>query len=212
MVEHGIGYFWTLSRAWKPSRISLTGSCHESYRHPITHNLSVTVIHGPAGLQRDGKCADFLHPFPDRFGTGMTVVFAPEKPAKAGDQPHSLAGSGPDAGWQAGGCGSSPDDPYTVGLDGKRAGYAPKGAGRWRHCADRVRRQRSGGCADRGPPIARPLHAAADGQRSIVHPVPGHRPVGQSPQSPPAAAYSGLFFQPGVHCVAQYAKGATEPP
>ena len=58
--------------------------------HPITHNLSVTGICGPAGLQRDGKCTDFLHPFPDCFGTGMTVVFATEKATEACDQTHPL--------------------------------------------------------------------------------------------------------------------------
>ena len=60
-------------------------------RHPITHNLSVTGIHSTAGLQRDGKRSDLLHAFPDRLGTGMTVLFAPEKPAEAGDQPHPLS-------------------------------------------------------------------------------------------------------------------------
>ena len=31
-----------------------------------------------------------LHAFPDCFGAGMTVVFAPEKAAEAGDQAHHL--------------------------------------------------------------------------------------------------------------------------
>ena len=63
-------------------------------RHPITHNSSIPHIHGTADLQRDGKRSDLLQAFPDRLGTGVTVVFAPEKPAKAGDQPHHLTQGG----------------------------------------------------------------------------------------------------------------------
>ena len=32
------------------------------------------------------------------------------------------------------------DGPYQVGFGGQRGGIEPKGAGRWRHCADPVRR------------------------------------------------------------------------
>ncbi|MFZ1643677.1 MAG: phage exclusion protein Lit family protein, partial [Candidatus Contendobacter sp.] len=58
----------------------LDGVCDEAelkkrgLGHPITHNLSVTGIHGTAGLQREGKRSDLLHAFPDGFGTGVTVV------------------------------------------------------------------------------------------------------------------------------------------
>ena len=75
--------------------------------HPITHNLSVTGIHGTAGLQRDGKRSDLLHAFPDGLGTGVTVMVAPEKPAKAGDQPHHLT----QGGWSFRRFGAVPDDP-----------------------------------------------------------------------------------------------------
>ena len=71
--------------------------------------------------------------------------------------------------------------------------------------------RRSGGCADRGPATARPLHAGDDPQKSTIHPVPGHHPVERRARSSPTAASSGLFFQPGGDRVARYAKGATEP-
>ena len=58
--------------------------------HPITHHSSIPRIHGTGSLKGNGKGSNFLHAFPDRFGAGMTVVFAPEKAAEVGDQAHPL--------------------------------------------------------------------------------------------------------------------------
>ena len=59
--------------------------------HPFTHNSSISSIHGTSGLKSNGKRSHFLHAFPDRFGTGMTIVFAPQETA---DQAHHLAQRG----------------------------------------------------------------------------------------------------------------------
>ena len=64
------------------------------WKHPITHNLSVTGIHSTADLQRDGKRSDFLHAFPKGFRARMTVVFAAEKATKASDQTDHLTQRG----------------------------------------------------------------------------------------------------------------------
>jgi hypothetical protein len=53
--------------------------------HLITHNLPTTGICCFSGLEGDGEFPDPLHPFPDRFGAGMTIAFAPEKAAETGN-------------------------------------------------------------------------------------------------------------------------------
>ncbi len=57
-----------------------------SLRHPFTHNSFIPRIDGTSGFKGNGKRSDFLHAFPDRLETRMTVVFAAEKPPKAGNQ------------------------------------------------------------------------------------------------------------------------------
>ena len=79
-------------------------------------------------------------------------------------------------------CDSFPNDRCTSGLDGKRAEYEPKGAGRWHRCADPGRRRRSGGYVGTKPAIARSRPAGDGLRRSTTRPVPGHHPVGRPPQ------------------------------
>jgi len=69
------------------------------YWHSFTHNSSIPSIHGPTGLQGHGKGSDFLQTFPDRLGTGMTVVLAPQEAPKPGDQAYHLAQWWWDSGW-----------------------------------------------------------------------------------------------------------------
>ncbi len=87
---------------------------------------------------------------------------------------------------------------YTAGPGGRRAGCGSRADRRWRRRVAPGRRPRSGGCAGRGPATARSPRADGEGQRSTVHPVPGHRPVGPPPRFSAAAANSRLFLSQAV--------------